>query len=69
MEVVKIKIPKKTLEILVDSDAITTNDFEVIAVDDNGFVYKNNEAWRYQKNICDKEYKKLKDIEFKIRFK
>lgn len=52
---------------LVDSTAITTNDFEVIGVDEIGFDYTNNPIWVVAKAESLKSYKKLKEIEFKIR--
>lgn len=67
MEICKIKIAKDVLQMLVDSTAITTNDFEVIAVDENEFDYTSNEAWVLAKAASVKAYKKLKEIEFNIR--
>lgn len=67
MEIVTIKISKELIQLLVDSDALTTDDFEVKLVDDNSFDYSNSEAWVAQKKISGKEFKKLLKIEFNIR--
>lgn len=69
MEVCTIKISKELLQTLVDSDAITTDSFTVKHVDVNSFDYSTNEAWKAQKKKSDKEFKKLKAIEFDIRNK
>lgn len=67
MEIVKIKISKELLQILVDSDAIKTEDFELVSVDVVGYDYSNNEAWKIQRDKSNKEYKKLKKLEYEIR--
>lgn len=69
MEICKIKIAKDTLQMLVDSTAITTNDFEVIAVDETEFVYSSNPIWLAQKEKSDKSFKELKKIEWAIKNK
>lgn len=67
MEICKIKISKETLQVLVDSDALSTSDFEVIGVDESSFDYSQNVAWVAQKKESDKAFKELKKLEFKIR--
>ena len=67
METCKIKIPKEVLQILVDSDALSTDDFEVIAVEDTSFDYSTNEVWKALKQKSDKAFKELKKLEFQIR--
>ncbi len=67
MEICKIKISKEVLTLLVDSDAISTKDFEVLGVDDSSFDYSKNVAWVELKKKSDKCYKELKTLEFKIR--
>ena len=69
MEIAKIEIATETLQSLVDCGVISTNDFKVIAVDENSYDYTKNELWLTQKKVADKEYKKLKEIEFNIRHK
>lgn len=54
---------------LVDSTAITTNDFEVIGVDETSFDYSNNPIWVAAKEKSDKSFKELKKIEWQIRNK
>ncbi len=68
MEICKIKISKELLQILVDSNAITTNDFELIGVDESSFDYSENPIWKAAKDESTKAYRNLKQIEFKIRF-
>jgi hypothetical protein len=66
VEICKIKIAKDTLQILVDSTAITTDDFEVIAVDEIGHDFSSSELWQAAKKESTKAYKKLKEIEFNL---
>lgn len=54
---------------LVDSTAITTNDFEVIGVDEIGFDYTTNPIWIAAKEKSDKSFKELKKIEWQIKNK
>lgn len=67
MESVKIKIPKHVLQMLVDSSAITTDEFILIGVDEINYDYSKNELWIAAKKESDKTYRKLKEIEFNIR--
>ena len=69
MEICRIKISKETLQLLVDSDALSTYQFEVIGVDENSFDYSQNVAWVAQKKKSDKAFKELKVLEYKIRNK
>ena len=66
MEIVKLKISKDLLQMLVDSNAISTNDFDVIGVDES-FDYTNNEVWKVLKEKSTKAYKQLKEHEFYLR--
>lgn len=66
MEQAKIKISVEILRMLVDSDILTTKDFEVLYVEEITDVFKDNPVWLAQKQKSDKEYKKLKEIEFKL---
>jgi hypothetical protein len=66
MELCRIEMLKDKLQLLVDSDALTPEDFRLIGVNEVTDIYKSNEAWKSQKAKSDKEYKKLKEIEFKL---
>lgn len=66
MEQAKIKISVEILRMLVDSDILTTKDFEVLYVEEITDVFKDSPIWLAQKQKSDKEYKKLKEIEFKL---
>ncbi len=66
MEQAKIKISVEILRMLVDSDILTTKDFEVLYVEEVTDVFKDSPIWLAQKQKSDKEYKKLKEIEFKL---
>ena len=66
MELAKIKISVEILRMLVDSDILTTKDFEVLYVEEITDVFKDSPIWLAQKQKSDKEYKKLKEIEFKL---
>ena len=67
METVKLKISKDKLQLLVDSDAITFDDIELVSTDEDDYDYSSNELWQLQRAKSNKEYKKLKQIEFDIR--
>lgn len=69
MEVCKIKIAKEVLQQLVDLGCLETHNFKVLSVDEEGFDYENNEAWKLAKLASDKAFKELKKIEFNIRNK
>ena len=69
MEICKITISKNLLQLLVDSDVITTDDFKVIGVDENSFDYSDNDIWKALKEKSDKAFRELKIAEFKIRNK
>jgi hypothetical protein len=68
-EVVRIDIAKTDLEWAVYHGYLQTIMFKIIKVDVPGYDYSNSEEWKAQKRIADKEYAKLKEIEFKIRHK
>lgn len=67
MEIVTIEISKELLQLLVDSDAISTKDFRVKYVDVKDFDYSGNPIWGKLKEKSDKAFKELKVCEFKIR--
>ena len=54
---------------LVDSDIITTNDFEVMSVDEKDFDYSEHPQWVELKAKSDKAFKELKKAEWAIRNK
>ena len=66
-EICKIQISKELLQMLVDSNAITTSDFSVVGVNEDSFDYSVSEAWKACKEKSDKAYRQLKATEFKIR--
>lgn len=65
MELVRLEISKDKLQELIDNDVLTFNEIKVIGVNEVTDVYKDDPVWIAQKKVCDKEYKKLKEIEFK----
>lgn len=67
MEFVTLVISKELLQTLVDSDAITTDQFKVKYVDQEGVNYSVHPEWLAQSKKSNKEYQKLKEIEFNIR--
>ena len=69
MEIVKISISKDTLQMLVDSSAITTDEFTLIGVDEKDYDYSDNPIWVALKDKSNKAFKALKTAEFKIRNK
>ncbi len=66
-EICKIKISKDLLQMLVDSAAISTDDFELIGTDEVNFDYKENPVWLAAKEKSNKAFKQLKEIEFNLR--
>lgn len=66
MELVRLEISKDKLQELIDSDVLTFDEIKVIGVNEVTDVYKDNPIWLAQKQKSDKEYKKLKEIEFKL---
>jgi len=69
MEIVKISISKDTLQMLVDSSAITTDEFTLIGVDLDSYDYSDNPIWVALKEKSNKAFKELKKAEFNIRNK
>ncbi len=68
MEIVTLDISKELLEKLIKSKAVKAEDYTIKLVSDNSFDYHTNELWKSQKKVADKEYKKLKTIEYNIRW-
>lgn len=66
MELVRLEISKDKLQELIDSYVLTFSEIKVIGVNEVTDVYKDNPIWLAQKQKSDKEYKKLKEIEFKL---
>lgn len=66
MELVRLEISKDKLQELIDNDVLTFNEIKVIGVNEVTDIYKDNPIWLAQKQKSDKEYKKLKEIEFKL---
>jgi len=56
-------------DILAGSGLVAGRDYKVKSVDVPDYDYSRNEQWQLQKRKSAKEYKKLKEIEFKIRTK
>lgn len=66
-EIVTIKISKELLQMLIDSDVITTDDYEVKNVNDDSFDYSKDEEWLKLSKASAKSYKKKKELEYLIR--
>ena len=66
MEMVTVEIERKQFELLC-----IENDFcySIKKIEAPDYPYHENEKWKEQKQIADKEYKKLKAIEYEIRNK
>jgi len=69
VETVTLDISKELLEELIKSKAVKAEDYTVKLVSDNSFDYHSSELWTAQKKKADKEYKKLKIIEYDLRWK
>lgn len=69
MEIVKISISKDTLQMLVDSSAITTDEFTLIGVDEKDYDYSDNPIWKAAKEKSNKAYIELQKIQWAIRNK
>lgn len=69
-EVVRIDIEKYKLEVLNSMNIIRSpEDYRVIKVEVPDFDYSISEEWKAAKKEADKAYKRLKEIEFKLRHK
>lgn len=68
-EIVRIDISKDILEILAAKHVLPTNTYKIIKVEVPDFDYSISEEWKAAKKESDKAYKKLKEIEFKLRHK
>ena len=69
MEIVRIDINKELLQVLLDSSAITTDDFKVVKVEVPDFPYSDHPEWEEQYKLSAKEYRKLKELEYQLRTK
>ena len=69
MEIVKISIAKDTLQMLVDSSAITTDEFTLIGVDEKDYDYSDNPVWIAAKEKSNKAYIELQKVQWAIRNK
>ncbi len=67
MEVVKLKMDEAIFVDLIKSGQLQFRDVEVIQIEPNDYDYSDNEKWVEAKSASTKAYKKLKEIEFKIR--
>lgn len=68
-EIVRIDIPKIVLGILTNNSLLRNEDYKVIKVEVPDFDYSTSEEWKAAKKESDKAYKRLKEIEFKLRHK
>ena len=64
METCTIEISKEVLQMLVDSEALTTKDFKVKYVDQKDWDFSSDVIHRKLKIESEKAYKKLKEYEF-----
>ncbi len=67
MESVKITISKELFEKLFNNESIKSGEYELHNVDILDYDYSYNEQWQELKRESTKAYKKLKELEFKIR--
>lgn len=67
MEIVTIKISKDILQSLVDSDAISSTDFEVKSSDIKDDFFIDDQHYEALKKASIKAYKSLKEYEFNKR--
>lgn len=66
MELVRLEISKDKLQEKISSGKLSFDEIKVIGVNEVTDIYKDNPIWLAQKQKSDKEYKKLKEIEFKL---
>ena len=66
MELVRLEISKAKLQELINAKVLTFNEIKIIGVNEVTDIYKDSPIWLAQKQKSDKEYKKLKEIEFKL---
>lgn len=69
MELCTIVISKHLLQLLVDSNALSANDYEVKSVDIKDGLFDNDQHYQKLKKDSIKAYKELKEYEFNVRNK
>jgi hypothetical protein len=67
MELCTILISKDLLQTLVDSEALSTEDFEVKIIDVKDDFFKDDERHKELSKASHKAYKQLKEYEFNVR--
>jgi len=67
MQIIKIQLNLEVFERLFKSGQITSDDYQLIAIDDKDFDYSSYPEWEIAKDESTKAYKKLKEIEYNIR--
>lgn len=68
MEYATIIISKDLLQTLVDSDALSTNDFEVKTIEIKDDYFKDDETHKILTKESLKAFKRLKEYEFCKRY-
>lgn len=68
MEFVTIVLKKETLQLLVDSNCVSPEDYEVKNTEIKDGFFDNDPVYKSYKSESTKAYKKLKEYEFNKRF-
>lgn len=67
MEIVKLKIDALIFQDLIKSGHLNINDVDVQQIEPNDFDYSFSTKWQEAKKASLKAFKKLKEIEYKLR--
>ncbi len=67
MEIAKIKIDAQVLNGLIRSGHLKICDIDIQQIEPNSFDYSSSIKWQEAKRESTKAFKKLKEIEFKLR--
>lgn len=69
LEYLTVEFEREQFERLCQTNNLTTSDYKIKKIEVPEFPYQESEKWKNQKSISDKEYKKLKQIEYDLRHK
>lgn len=68
MEISTIKISKELLQVLIDSEAISLSDIEIVKTEIKDEFFNNDKTHKILKDKSNKAYKELKNYEWEKRY-
>lgn len=67
MEIVKLKMDALVFSDLIKSGHLQMSDVDIQQIEPNDFDYSGDTKWQEAKKASSKAFKKLKEIEYKLR--